>query len=120
LVYALRKVDSTEGDNNPSFLTMAVILTYDVDSFHDEVKECLIDVHKYQKTLAGSVIEGDLLGKAAQSDLPNTTLYHPSKTIDQASADIKAVAASVGAKLLKYLTFEVVVGSWRAQTSRLG
>jgi hypothetical protein len=98
---------------------MAVLLTYDVDSKHDEIKNRLVDVYKYQKTLSGTVLNGDYEGKSAQSDLPNTTVYHASKTSDQAAADMKAVATSIGAELLKYLAFEVADGAWRAQTSRL-
>jgi hypothetical protein len=80
---------------------MAVLLTYDVDSKHDEIKAQLVDVYRYQKTLSGVVINGNNKDKSAQSDLPNTTVYHSSKTSDQAAADIKAVAVAVGAKLLK-------------------
>lgn len=94
---------------------MAVLLTYDVDSKHVEVKNRLIANYGYAKTIQG-YRQSD--GKAAETDLPNTTVYHSSKTASDASTDIITVAQYCGATLEKYAAFEVT-GTWRGETSRL-
>lgn len=100
---------------------MAVLLTYDVDSKHVEIKAQLVASYGYTKTIDGYVmVNGNTSSQKAQSDLPNTTLYHSSKTVDEAAADIKAVVSWASATLEKYLAFEVVPNNWRAQSSRLG
>ena len=99
---------------------MAVLLTYDVDSKHVEIKARLVASYGYTKTVDGYVmVDGNTSNQKAQSDLPNTTLYHSSKNVDEVSADVKAVASWAGAVLEKYLAIEVIENSWRAQTSRL-
>jgi hypothetical protein len=93
---------------------MAVLLTYDVDSKHVEIKNRLITNYGYVKSLTGTQ-QGT--NKAAESDLPNTTVYHATKNVQSAADDIIAVAASLGAVLEKYIAMEVT-GTWRGETSR--
>lgn len=84
---------------------MPVLLTYDVDGQHDTpVKNALMGTPYNYKDV--------IQGKSRLVKLPNTTLYHPTKTVDQASEDIVAVAKSYGAKLEKYIVLEV--SNWRA------
>jgi hypothetical protein len=94
---------------------MAVLLTYDVDSKHVEVKNRLISNYGYAKTLRGARLNDN---RAAETDLPNTTVYHASKTASEATSDIINVTAALGVVLEKYVAFEVT-GTWQGETSRL-
>jgi hypothetical protein len=94
---------------------MAVLLTYDVNSKHGEVKNTLINSYGYAKSIRGTVLNTNT---AAETDLPNTTVYHPTKSAATACSDIVAVTASLSVVLEKYAAFEVT-GTWQGETSRI-
>ncbi|WP_113651993.1 hypothetical protein [Pedobacter namyangjuensis] len=81
---------------------MAIIITYDVPSKHTELKKEMATLG-YTKTITNQ-------GKPI--NLPNTTLYHPSKTADQALADIKSKTSALGIKLERCVA--TIWESWAA------
>jgi len=73
-------------------------------------------VSNYVDTMRGLTSDGT----AVDCDLPNTTLFHPSRTKFQGKADIDAVAAAHGATVEKTVTFELIIPlSWWGKASRL-
>lgn len=83
---------------------MAIILTYDVDGAHNTVVKNTLKAapYNYKDTLPGTAG-----GVTREYKLPNTTLYHASKTVEDAGSDIVVVTSACGAKLEKYLVLEV-------------
>lgn len=80
---------------------MGVILNYDLDSKHTPVKDAMKengyqDYFEYHKTVDGKKVKKKI-------DLPNTTLYHNSKSPSTAREDLKSTAKSKGAKVLYVL-----------------
>jgi hypothetical protein len=73
---------------------MAVIITYDVPSRHVELKARLFAIG-YQDNIKPGQEE-----KANHTVyLPNTTLYHPTKTPDQALSDVRNACSYLVIKL---------------------
>lgn len=73
---------------------MAVITTYDVPSKHVELKNAL-----FAKGYTDYVPHYDQNGKAKKIYLPNTTVYHSTKTSKQATDDIEAICSQLRIKL---------------------
>lgn len=69
-----------------------VLISYDVNSKHSEVKNALLALNY-----------SDYFFQDGRNDLPNTTLFHQSKTSDQAMADMKNVCRNL------YVTLEKAV-----------
>ena len=97
---------------------MAIVLTYDVDKSHTPIKQHLMSApYNYRDTMRGTAINSS--DKAVECDLPDTTLYHPTRTAAQGKADIDAAAAQFGATVEKTVTFELASPlSWRGKISR--
>lgn len=64
---------------------MAIIATYDVPSKHVELKKAL-----FAKGYTETILHKDDKGVPKKIYLPNTTLYHASKTAKQAVNEIEA------------------------------
>lgn len=70
-----------------------VLISYDVSAKNPEVKAALLELKYYDYfTLAGST---------KKYLLPNTTLWHKTKSSDQAMADMKKVCADLKVTLEK-------------------
>lgn len=94
---------------------MAIVLTYDVNSRHTDIKNHLKTLG-YTDTMRGTVDGGT---DAVECDLPNTTLYHPTRTKNQGKSDIDTTAAHFGAVVEKTVAFELALPtSWLGQISR--
>lgn len=68
-----------------------VLISYDVSDKNPEVKAALKALIYYDAFKIGD----------KQYDLPNTTLWHKSKTSDEAMADMKKVCSDLKVKLEK-------------------
>lgn len=68
-----------------------VLISYDVNTKNPEVKAALLRLNYYEAFNQG--------GK--NYNLPNTTLFHQSKTSDQAMADMKKVCRDLNVTLEK-------------------
>lgn len=69
-----------------------VLISYDVNKSHTEVKDAM---------KANGYFENWHIGNGPTYYLPNTTLWHKSKSSDQAIADIKSVCTSLKVTLEK-------------------
>lgn len=69
---------------------MAVIITYDIPYKHREFKEKMFDLG-YKDKIPGT--------KCKTIYFPNTTLYHPTKTAEEARDDAQKVCNNIGVKL---------------------
>lgn len=85
---------------------MAIIVTYDVNDKHQELKQILFD-----KGYSDKIPHTDE-GKPRPVYLPNTVVYHTSKTTEQGIDDVKAAAKSLGVKLERCIA--VPADGWRA------
>ena len=72
---------------------MGIVITYDVPSKHVDLKKSL-----FSKGYQDYIIHPDN-GVNRKIFLPNTTVYHPSKTAAQGLADIQASCTALGIKL---------------------
>ncbi|WP_438947057.1 hypothetical protein [Sediminibacterium sp.] len=86
---------------------MAIIATYDVPSKHVELKKALF-AKGYTETIPH--IDANRLPKKIY--LPNTTVYHASKTSQQAKADIQASCSALNIKMERFVS--TVWQSWDA------
>jgi hypothetical protein len=69
-----------------------VIISYDINSYHTDVKNAMINIgYRTVWNYTGEPIY----------HLPNTTLLHQSKSSDQAMSDLKNICARLGATLEK-------------------
>lgn len=74
---------------------MAIIATYDVPSKHVELKKAL-----FAKGYASIILHRDsATSPVKQIYLPNTTVYHASKTAEEALDEIKAVCKALNIEL---------------------
>lgn len=80
-----------------------VILTYDIDDEHIKFKKELKKL-KYSDQIQGS--------KESKVNLPNTTMYHSSKTAKEAREDAKAVAKKLQVNLERCIAIEI--STWAA------
>ncbi len=77
---------------------MAVIITYDIDSKHTEFKQAMFKMGYKAQTLGNT--------NCKIIYLPNTTLYHVTKTAEAARDDAKAVARSLAIELERCIATE--------------
>lgn len=70
-----------------------VLISYDVSAKNTEVKAALLALNYYDNFKLGTATKIYYL--------PNTTLWHESKSSDQAMADMKKVCADLGVTLEK-------------------
>lgn len=70
-----------------------VLISYDIDKLHSQVKTALekLGYHDNFKNNNDSKVY----------QLPNTTMWHPTKSSDQAMSDLKSICNSNGVKLEK-------------------
>ena len=73
---------------------MAIIATYDVPSKHVELKKAL-----FAKGYTETISHKEANGVTKKINLPNTTVYHASKTAEQARDEIKAVCKALNIEL---------------------
>ena len=73
---------------------MAILITYDVPSKHTELKKTLFSMG-YVETIPYK----DESGKVKTIYLPNTTVYHASKTAQQGRDDLETVCSNLNIKL---------------------
>ena len=72
---------------------MAVIVTYDIPSKHTDLKNALkSESYGYKDQIPG-------IKNCKTIYFPNTTLYHPSNSAEQALEDVKEVCKKLGIKL---------------------
>ena len=73
-----------------------VVISYDINKSHTQVKDDMIDLGYFDYfTLSGS---------NKKYYLPNTTLWHKSKSSNQAMSDLKAVCRNLGVTLEKAIS----------------
>lgn len=70
-----------------------VLISYDIDKLHTQVKTALEKLGYYDN------FKNNNDPKVYQ--LPNTTMWHPTKSSDQAMSDLKSICNSNGVKLEK-------------------
>lgn len=70
-----------------------VLISYDVNSKHSEVKNALLALNYYDS----------FTQNGRNHNLPNTTLWHKEKSSDQAIADVRRVCSNL------YVTLEKAV-----------
>ncbi len=70
-----------------------VLISYDIDKLHSQVKLELQTLGYYDS------FKND--GDPKLYNLPNTTMWHKSKSSDQAMADLKRICFSLGVKIEK-------------------
>jgi len=85
---------------------MAIIVTYDVNDKHQELKQIL-----FNKEYSDRIPHTDN-GKPRPVYLPNTVVYHTAKTTKQGKDDVQAAAESLGIKLERCIA--VPADSWSA------
>lgn len=73
---------------------MAIIVTYDVPDKHRELKKALFAL-EYKDRIPYK----DDKGVERTIFLPNTTVYHTSKTAEQGREDVKSICTNLGVKL---------------------
>lgn len=77
---------------------MATIVTYDIPSKHRELKERMFNLG-YKDSFPEA--------NRKMVYLPNTTLYHQSKTAVQAKDDVKAACVLLGTKLQRCISSQL-------------
>lgn len=85
---------------------MAIIVTYDVNDKHQELKQILFD-----KGYSDKIPHTDN-GKPRPIYLPNTVVYHTTKTAAQGRDDLKAAAKLLRIELERCIA--VPAGGWAA------
>lgn len=80
-----------------------VLITYDIDSKHTEVRKSLIEDYDFEEKIVGN---------NGPSFLPNTTLYKKSTTKQNALSTLKSVCKSKGANLKRAISLEC--SNWQA------
>ena len=70
-----------------------ILISYDVNRLHPEVKSAMLQL--------GYLISWRETNNTPVYVLPNTTLWHPSKSSNQGIADIKSVCLRLGVTLEK-------------------
>ena len=71
----------------------AVVISYDINRLHTEVKEAMQALGYYDYWY--------YTNHHKKHEMPNTTLWHKAKTSDQAMVDLKGVCNRLGVKLEK-------------------
>ena len=74
----------------------SILISYDINKFHTQVKVALeaIDYRNYF----------NYIDDKKNYYLPNTTLWHPKKTSNQAMKDLKTICANLKVNLEKAVT----------------
>lgn len=80
-----------------------VLITYDIDSKHTEVRKSLIEDYGFEEKI---------LGGKGTSYLPNTTLYKKSTTKENALSTLQNVCKNKGAALKRAISLEC--SNWQA------
>lgn len=70
-----------------------VLLSYDIDKLHTQVKTALEELGYFDTF--------KLQNNPKVYQLPNTTVWHPTKSSDQAISDLKTICNNNGVKLDK-------------------
>lgn len=70
----------------------AIVISYDINKYHTDVKDAMIEL--------GYSISWNYDNQPTYY-LPNTTLWHSSKSSNQATADLKSVCSRLGVTLEK-------------------
>jgi len=78
-----------------------IVLCYDINSKHNQVKDSLKEL--------GYSDRWKKISTNVTYDMPNTTVWHPTKTVSQATADIRRVCNNLGVVLER--SFSALTGS---------
>lgn len=73
-----------------------ILISYDIDKFHTQVKEALESIGYYDHFKNGN--------EQKIYYLPNTTLWHPKKSSNQAMNDLKIICVQLKVNLEKAIT----------------
>jgi len=68
-----------------------VLISYDINKSHTEVKTAMQELNYYDNF--------KFEGQAKVYELPNTTLWHKTKTTNQAIADLKGICSKLNVTL---------------------
>ena len=90
-----------------NFQTMPIIVTYDVPARHVELKKCL-----FEKGYQDYIMHLDSKGVSRKIYLPNTTVYHPSKTAQEGRDDVQSCCKDLGIDLERCVA--TVWSNWSA------
>lgn len=81
-----------------------VLITYDIDSKHTDVRKSLIEEHGFEEVIIGN--------SCTTCYLPNTTLYQKNTTKERVLNTLKSVCAANKAKLKRAISVEC--SNWQA------